>query len=194
MFKSFIKRKMANFIVRLIEGLNPKKKSDLYSKLKSSFFHETYNNFRNTYSIAENFKFNGENILFYGKGNISCGKDSYIGSYSTIQAFDNYNVIIGDNCSISHNVRIYTSSHKADQNLNNKNIKERKSGDVIINNGVWIGANVFINPGVTIGENTIIGSNSVVTKNMEPHAIYGGIPAKLIRYKDYNEKNPYNTI
>ena len=133
--------------------------------------------------INNNFRFNGDNIMLYGNGTIACGSNSYIGSYSTIQASDNYEVKIGDNCSVSHNVRIYTSSNIADQDLNNSEIKTKKNGHVIIHNGVWIGANVFINPDVVIGENSIIGANSVVTKNIESNAIYGGVPAKLIRYK-----------
>jgi len=46
-------------------------------------------------------------------------------------------------------------------------------------------------PGVIIGNNSVVGANSVVTKNIPENAIYGGIPAKLIRYKkEYNnEKN-----
>ena len=58
-------------------------------------------------------------------------------------------------------------------------------GDIIIEGFVWIGANVFINPEVTIGKNSVIGANSVVTKNVIPNAIYGGVPAKLIRMKKY---------
>ena len=38
-------------------------------------------------------------------------------------------------------------------------------------------------PGVIIGNNSVVGANSVVTKNIPENAIYGGIPAKLIRYK-----------
>ena len=44
--------------------------------------------------------------------------------------------------------------------------------------------NVFINPNIIIGDNVIVGANSVVTKNLEPNGIYGGVPAKLIRFKD----------
>ena len=140
-----------------------------------------YSQFIKKYDINENFRFNGDNILLYGNGKIECGEASYIGELSTIQAFDNCSVSIGKHCSISHNVRIYTQSRMPDQDFSlSQNVK---TGNVVIKDYVWIGANVFINPGVTIGSNSIIGANSVVTKNVEPFTIVGGVPAKFIRKK-----------
>jgi maltose O-acetyltransferase len=143
-----------------------------------------YNLFREKYSIDKSFRFNGNNILFYGKGLIICGEDPYIGELSTIQSFDNCKVEIGKNCSISHNVRIYTQSRIPDQDFSKT--KDLKTGDVIIKDNVWIGANVFINPSITIGENAVIGANSVITKDVESFTIVGGVPAKIIRKKKIN--------
>jgi len=149
----------------------------------SNLYHKIiYIKFRTKYDIDKSFRFNGKEIIFYGDGEIIINKDSYIGSYSTIQAGKDQKVIIGNNCMISHNVRIYTSTAIPDQDFNIKPLKG-KTGNVIIGNAVWIGANVFINPGITVGENSIIGANSVVTKNVPDNAIVGGIPAKLIRLK-----------
>ena len=54
-------------------------------------------------------------------------------------------------------------------------------GDTVIGNDVWIGYNAIIMPGVHIGDGAIIASKSVVTKDIEPYAIVGGNPAKLIK-------------
>lgn len=141
-----------------------------------------YAQYRKTYDIDENFRFNGDNILFYGNGTIRCEEGSYIGEISTIQAFDKCSISIGKHCSISHNVRIYTQSRIPDQDFSLS--KNFKTGNIVIEDHVWIGANVFINPGVTIGTNSIIGANSVITKNIEPFTIVGGVPAKLLRKKE----------
>ncbi len=94
-----------------------------------------------------------------------------MGSLSTIELHTACKVVIGSNCQISHNVRIYTASADPDQDFTKEKIKPNKLGDVIIGNGVWIGANVFINPNITIGNNTVVGANSLVTKDIPDNAI-----------------------
>lgn len=54
---------------------------------------------------------------------------------------------------------------------------------ITIENDVWIGAKVTVIGGVTIGNGAIVAAGSVVTKNVKPYAIVGGVPAKLIRYR-----------
>lgn len=54
-------------------------------------------------------------------------------------------------------------------------------GDTVIGNDVWIGQYATIMPGIKIGDGAIIASNSTVTKDVEPYAIVGGNPAKLIK-------------
>ena len=60
---------------------------------------------------------------------------------------------------------------------------------MIIGAYCWVGANVFITEGVKIGENSVIGANSVVTKNIPPHCIAAGNPAKvLFTIGEYTQK------
>ncbi len=54
-------------------------------------------------------------------------------------------------------------------------------GDIVIGNDVWIGYDAIIMAGVTIGDGAIIGTRAVVTKEVEPYSIVGGVPAKEIR-------------
>ena len=54
-------------------------------------------------------------------------------------------------------------------------------GDIVIGNPVWIGYEDIIMAGVTIGDGAIIGTRAVVTKDVEPYSIVGGVPAKEIR-------------
>lgn len=61
-------------------------------------------------------------------------------------------------------------------------------GDIVIGNDVWIGYDAVIMAGVTIGDGAIIGARAVVTKDVEPYAIVGGVPAKEIRKRFSPEK------
>ena len=56
-------------------------------------------------------------------------------------------------------------------------------GDTVVGHDVWIGYGATIMPGVQIGNGAIIATKSVVTKSVEPYAIVGGNPAKVIRYR-----------
>ena len=53
--------------------------------------------------------------------------------------------------------------------------------DIVIGNDVWIGYDAIIMAGVTIGDGAIIGTRAVVTKDVEPYSIVGGVPANEIR-------------
>lgn len=59
-------------------------------------------------------------------------------------------------------------------------------GDIVVGNDVWIGYEAVILSGVTIGDGAIIGARAVVTKDVEPYSVVGGVPARVIkkRYQD----------
>jgi chloramphenicol O-acetyltransferase type B len=61
-------------------------------------------------------------------------------------------------------------------------------GEVRIRKGAFIGMNTTIMPGVTIGEGAVVAAGSVVTRDVEPFTVVGGVPAKKI--KDYYPSGP----
>jgi len=73
-----------------------------------------------------------------------------------------------------------------DETLKPKDAWDNK-GDIIIGNDVWIGYEAVIMSGVKIGDGAIIGTRAVVTKDVPPYTIVGGIPAKIIK-KRFNDE------
>lgn len=107
-------------------------------------------------------------------------------------------LIIGKFCSIACGAKfLFTSvNHKMSSlstypfpifyeewGLDAKDIRNAwdNKGDIVIGNDVWIGYEAVIMAGVTIGDGAIIGTRAVVTKDVPPYTIVGGVPAKPIR-------------
>ncbi len=110
-----------------------------------------------------------------------CGKNITIGDNVFINACckfqDQGGISIGSNCLIGHNVTIATLNH----DLNPKKRQNSIPNPVIIEDNVWIGADVTILPGVKIGNGAIIAAGSIVTKNVDKNTIVAGNPAKIIK-------------
>ncbi len=56
-----------------------------------------------------------------------------------------------------------------------------RAGDTVIGNDVWIGSEAIVMPGVRVGDGAVIGTRAVVTRDVEPYAVVGGNPARVIR-------------
>lgn len=117
-------------------------------------------------------------------GNISIEKHTYANKGCTFSSGENSRVIIGKYCAIGRYVHITSKTHAFKLTTADEKhiIHEHIEIDTIVGDYVWIGDHVFIKHGVTVGDYAIIGANSVVTKNVKPFEIVGGIPAKHIRF------------
>ena len=146
----------------------------IFEILQKAYSRNRYGQYRKKYELAGSFRFNGHGTQFHGDGRIRAGDDSYIGRYCQIQAGSGRTVTIGNRVSISHFVKVYTETHDP------RDRRRTVGGDVVFEDGSWIGAGVFVREGVTIGENSVVGANSVVTKDVPPNTIAAGVPCKVI--------------
>ena len=117
--------------------------------------------------------------------NIECGKgvSTYYGSIIDGRG----GLRIGDNVMIGPLTMIMTFDHdfsSAKVPMNKLSVIDKPT---IIEDNVWIGGNCSILGGVTIGQGSIVADGSVVTKDVPPNSIVGGVPAKFIRSRVDNE-------
>ncbi|MDW1737813.1 acyltransferase [Vibrio sp. Vb2354] len=88
-------------------------------------------------------------------------------------------IIIGDNVLIGPKSVIWGRDHGVAKSELIRN-QEHERKPIVIEDDVWIGANVTILKGVTLGRGAVIGAGSIVTKSVEPYTIVAGNPAKKI--------------
>jgi acetyltransferase-like isoleucine patch superfamily enzyme len=126
--------------------------------------------------------------------------NSSIGDYSRVRQFTTMHYCsVGKYTCISKNVRIGLGghplnlisinsvfySHQANELRGDwvRKIDFDEHSETEIGNDVWIGESVTIVGGVKVGNGAVIGTKAVVTKDVPPYAVVGGIPAKLIKYR-----------
>jgi len=130
----------------------------------------------------------GKWVTFYPGIRISTGKNLRIGNEVDLAwgviITTKGGVEIGDRTLIGYRTQILSSNHIIP--ANRKRIFEE--GHVLkritIGKDVWIGANCVITAGVNIGEGAVVAAGSVVTKNVEPFTIVGGVPARMIKERN----------
>lgn len=114
----------------------------------------------------------GADIILFPNSKLVLGKGSFINSDCKIRCHNE--IRIGENCAISHDFTVMDSNA---HELNG--IRESKA--VNIGNHVWIGTRVTVLPGVTIGDGAIIAAGALVTQDVPPKSMVGGVPARVIK-------------
>lgn len=157
---------------------------DIIKKIKLNKFRKKWrNNNKDNETIPMN---------IFDSNLVTVGKYSY-GELNVISFNKNSKLKIGKFCSIAQNVKfILDAEHRMDTistfPFKVKILKEEKyeatsKGDIIISDDVWIGYGAMILSGVNIGQGAVVATGAVVTKNVPPYAIVGGIPARILKYR-----------
>ena len=124
------------------------------------------------YSVVESFA-----CINNAVGDVIIGNHTRVGLHNTIIG----PVKIGNNVNLAQGITVTALNHNFSDS--NKRIDEQgvSTSPVIIEDDVWIGANAVVLPGVTIGNHCVVAAGAVVTKDVPPHSLVAGVPAKVIK-------------
>lgn len=124
--------------------------------------------------------------------NVSLGDNCFIGANNDFNCL-RAEVKIGNHVMTAEDVIFITGDHQYNivgkylDEITNEMKDPSYDQDIVIEDDVWIGARVIILKGVTIHKGAIVAAGAVVTKDVPPYAIVGGVPAKVISYR-FNEE------
>ncbi|MCH5308876.1 MAG: acyltransferase [Prevotella sp.] len=110
-------------------------------------------------------------------GDVVIGHHTRVGLHNTVIG----PVIIGNHVNLAQGITVTALNHNFSDA--NKRIDEQgvTTTPVVIEDDIWIGANAVILPGVTIGSHSVVAAGAVVTKDVPPHSLVAGVPAKIIK-------------
>lgn len=130
--------------------------------------------------MGENVSFGRHAFLNAEGGSIDVGNNVKFNENVQLNASVGGSISIKNNCLIGPNVVLRTASHRFDDRNTLISKQGHNIGDIVIEEDVWLAANVIILPNVTIGKGSVIGAGAVVTKSVPDDSVCVGVPAKVI--------------
>ena len=124
------------------------------------------------YSVIESFA-----CINNAVGDVMIGDHTRIGLHNTIIG----PVTIGNHVNLAQGITVTALNHNFDDPQKRIDEQGVSTKPVVIEDDIWIGANAVILPGVTIGHHTVVAAGAVVTKDVPPHSLVAGVPAKIIK-------------
>jgi galactoside O-acetyltransferase len=133
------------------------------------------------FTVGDNFKVSPDVKLAAQNASMRIGKNVFI-NYGSFLSADGGGLTIGDDCKLAMDVVIVCGKHGI--NRDHPVREQRYSGyPVVIGDDVWVGTKAIILGGISIGDGAVIGAGAVVSKNVAPYEIVGGVPARNIGYR-----------
>lgn len=126
------------------------------------------------------------NASFRNGERISIGAGSHIGEGCVIWAGNSHGRIsFGRYCLLAPNVTVTASNYHVVQGTTPIMDQPKDERDIVVGNDVWLGANVVVLAGVRIGDGAVVAAGAVVTKDIPPQCIAGGVPAKVLGVRPF---------
>jgi len=113
---------------------------------------------------------------------ITIGQDSLIGEYNVIRGQGG--VTIGDRVYTSPHVQILAVNHVFDDPSRPFAEQGITAQGIVVEDDVWIGAGAILTDGIRVGRGAVVAAGAVVTRDVAPHTVVGGVPARLLRTID----------
>ena len=124
------------------------------------------------YSVVESFA-----CINNAVGDVIIGDHTRIGLHDTIIG----PVTIGSHVNLAQGITITALNHNFDDSEKRIDQQGISTKEVVLEDDIWVGANAVILPGVTIGKHAVVAAGAIVTKDVPPHSLVAGVPAKVIR-------------
>lgn len=122
----------------------------------------------------------GSSVSILGTGVLEIGDDVWIGARGLFLTGQGGRIVIGSHVDIAGGVSFTTGSHRIDtEGVHVAGVGTQ--GEIVLEDGAWIGMGAVLLPGVQIGNKAVVGAGAVVTRSCAPYCVYGGVPAKTIR-------------
>ena len=120
-------------------------------------------------------------ILTANGGQIEIGNHVSLNANVYLNADIGGRIIIGDDVLIGPGVMMRTADHTTLDTTRLIRAQGSVTGDIVIESDVWLGAGVIVMRNVRIGRGAVVGAGAVVTRDVEPYTVVGGIPARFIK-------------
>lgn len=178
-------QKYSKYICNIYSTIKSHFKKFLANKLrKNCYIHPTAQlDKKNLINVGGNAEIKDYVIIRTHSNPVTIGEYTQINPFTVI--YGGSGVQIGKNVMIAPHCMLAAGNHDFKQT--DKPIRfagNLSKGPIIIEDNVWIGANCTITDGVKVGRDAVVGANSVVTKDVEPYSIVGGVPARVLGFRE----------